>query len=189
MASSGATISSAGGAAERYAAALYSLAEDRQRLDRIIRQTQSLGELIDGSEDLRRLLGSPLIDTATARKTLSALLAEPKFGKIMRNFVGVVATNRRLNMLRAIVRAFAALVDEKRGVIAATVATAHALTDLQRQQLRARLIEAGYGSVNLLEKTDPTLLGGMVVTIGARIYDTSLNSRLQRLRYAMKGAA
>ena len=60
---------------------------------------------------------------------------------------------------------------------------------MQREQLRARLIEAGYGNVNILESVDPTLLGGLVVRVGARLYDTSLKSRLQRLQYAMKGAA
>ena len=61
--------------------------------------------------------------------------------------------------------------------------------DVQRQQLRARLIEAGYGNVNIDESVEPDLLGGLVVRIGARLYDTSLKSRLQRLQYAMKGAA
>ena len=55
--------------------------------------------------------------------------------------------------------------------------------------MRARLIEAGYGNVNIVKRVDPSLLGGMVVKIGARLYDTSLKSRLQRLQYAMKGAA
>ena len=66
---------------------------------------------------------------------------------------------------------------------------AHPLNDVQRQQLRARLIEAGYGNVNIHESVEPDLLGGLVVRVGARLYDTSLKSRLQRLQYAMKGAA
>ncbi len=107
----------------------------------------------------------------------------------MQDFVGVVANNRRLDALRAIVAAFAALVAQKRGVVVAHVASAHPLSDVQREQLRARLIEAGYGSVNIQERVDPSLLGGLVVRIGARLYDTSLKSRLQRLQYAMKGAA
>jgi F-type H+-transporting ATPase subunit delta len=60
---------------------------------------------------------------------------------------------------------------------------------VQRQNLRARLIEAGYGNVNIVEQVDPSLLGGLVIKIGARLYDTSLKSRLQRLQFAMKGAA
>ena len=78
---------------------------------------------------------------------------------------------------------------ERRGIITAHVASAHPLSDVQRQQLRARLIEAGYGNVNIIEAVEPDLLGGLVVRIGARLYDTSLKSRLQRLQYAMKGAA
>jgi F-type H+-transporting ATPase subunit delta len=107
----------------------------------------------------------------------------------VRDFVGVIATNRRLRYLPDIVRAFAHLVAQRRGIVTANVASAHPLTDLQRQQLRARLIEAGYGNVNIVEAVEPDLLGGLVVRIGARLYDTSLKSRLQRLQFAMKGAA
>jgi F-type H+-transporting ATPase subunit delta len=74
-------------------------------------------------------------------------------------------------------------------VIVATVATTHGLSDVQREALRARLIESGYSRVNINEQVDPTLLGGLVLKIGARLYDSSLKSRLQRLKYAMKGAA
>ena len=117
------------------------------------------------------------------------MLESEGFGKPVRDLVGVVISNRRLRALRAIVAAFATLVAEKRGVVTAHVASAHALNDLQRQQLRARLIEAGYGNVNIDETVQPDLLGGLVVRVGARLYDTSLKSRLQRLQYAMKGAA
>ena len=75
------------------------------------------------------------------------------------------------------------------GIVTAHVASAHPLNDVQRQQLRARLIEAGYGNVNIAATVQPDLLGGLVVRVGARLYDTSLKSRLQRLQYAMKGAA
>ncbi|MBV8094159.1 MAG: F0F1 ATP synthase subunit delta, partial [Acetobacteraceae bacterium] len=67
--------------------------------------------------------------------------------------------------------------------------SAHPLNDVQRQQLRARLIEAGYGNVNIQEDVQSDLLGGLVLRVGARLYDSSLKSRLQRLQYAMKGAA
>ncbi len=80
-------------------------------------------------------------------------------------------SNRRLRVLRDIVRAFAALVAERRGIITAHVASAHPLNDVQRQQLRARLIEAGYGNVNIEERVETDLLGGLVVRIGARLYD------------------
>ena len=189
VASAATTIASGGGLADRYAAALYSYAEDNHALDTVVSQMESLGQLIDSSADFRRLLASPLIDVNTASKATHAVLEQEGFGKEVRDFVGVVATNRRLNALRDIVSAFAALVAERRGIVTAFVASAHPLNDVQRQQLRARLIEAGYGNVNISERVEDDLLGGLVVRIGARLYDTSLKSRLQRLQYAMKGAA
>jgi F-type H+-transporting ATPase subunit delta len=135
------------------------------------------------------LLESPLIDVTQACKAILAVLEEQGFSKEVRDFAGVVATNRRLRNLRAIVAAFAHLVAERRGIVTAHVASAHPLNEVQRQQLRARLIEAGFGNVNIHESVEPDLLGGLVVRVGARLYDTSLKSRLQRLQYAMKGAA
>ena len=189
MASEGTTLSQGGGVADRYAAALYAYASEQNALDAVVSEMEGLHRLIDASADFRRLLESPLIDIAQSRRAALAVLEAEGVGRIVRDFVGVVANNRRLRVLPTIVGAFAALVAQKRGVVTADVTTAHPLTDVQRQSLRARLIEAGYGNVNMNEHVDPTLLGGLVVKIGARLYDTSLKSRLQRLQYAMKGAA
>jgi F-type H+-transporting ATPase subunit delta len=190
VASEASTIASGGGGlADRYAAALYAHAEDNHALDAVVSEMESLGRIITQSADFRRLLDSPLIDVKTATAASQAVLWQEGFGKSVRDFVGVVSSNRRLRALPEIVAAFAALVARRRGIVTAYVASAHPLTDVQRQQLRARLIEAGYGNVNILESVEPDLLGGLVVRIGARLYDTSLKSRLQRLQYAMKGAA
>jgi F-type H+-transporting ATPase subunit delta len=189
VASAATTIASGGGLADRYAAALYSYADDNHALDIVVSQMESLGQLIDSSADFRRLLASPLIDVNTANKAVQAVLEQEGFGKEVRDFAGVITSNRRLAALRDIISAFAALVAERRGIVTAHVASAHPLNDVQRQQLRARLIEAGYGNVNISERVESDLLGGLVVRIGARLYDTSLKSRLQRLQYAMKGAA
>ena len=189
VAAEGTTIASGGGLTDRYAAALYAHADDAHALDQVVGEMENLGHMIDASADFRRLLESPLIDLTEARKAALAVLEQSGFGKPVRDFVGVVATNRRLRQLREIVSAFARLVAERRGIITAHVASAHPLSDVQRQQLRARLIEAGYGNVNIHESVEPDLLGGLVVRVGARLYDTSLKSRLQRLQYAMKGAA
>lgn len=181
--------SSRGGLADRYATALYSLADEHGEIDLVVEQMTALGRLIDESADLRRLLASPLFDVQQAQHAIRAVLVGQGFGKTVQDFAGVVATNRRLSALRGFVTDFLSLVSEKRGVVVAQVETAHELTDIQEQQLRARLIEAGYGRVDIVKKVDPGLLGGLVVRIGARLYDSSLKSRLQRLQYAMKGAA
>jgi F-type H+-transporting ATPase subunit delta len=187
VASEGTTYYS--GLVGRYAAALYAYAGDARALDEVVEQMQALGQLIDQSADFRRLLESPLIDVNQARMAALAVLAQEGFGKAVQDFVGVVANNRRLRNLRQIIGAFGSLVAEKRGVITAAVVSAHPLGAVQEQHLRARLIEAGYGNVQISKEVDPSLLGGLVVRIGSRLYDTSLKSRLQRLQYALKGAA
>jgi F-type H+-transporting ATPase subunit delta len=189
LASGSATISHGGGLADRYAAALYSLAEDERVLDDTVWQMQGLAQLIAMSADFRRLIESPLIDIKQGVAASQAVLTNQRFSPLVVRFVGVVAGNRRLNRLPAILSAFAALVAEKRGVVTAQVATAHGLSDVQREQIRARLIEAGYGQVNIEERLDAALLGGLVVRIGARLFDSSIKSRLQRLQFAMKGVA
>jgi len=189
VASEATTIASGGGLADRYAAALYAHAHDLNALDAIVGEIDALGRLIEQSADFLRLLQSPLIDVNQAQKAALTVMEAQGFSKPVRDFVGVVAANRRLSALSAIVRAFAALVAERRGIVMAHVVSAQPLNDVQRQQLRARLIEAGYGNVNIHEAVEPELLGGLTVRIGARLYDTSLKSRLQRLQYAMKGAA
>ncbi len=189
MASGGNTTATGGGLASRYAVALYAHAEDQKALDATIDEVEALGRLIDEVNDLRAVLDSPLIDVNTSGRAVREVLQRQGFGKIVQDFVGVVVANRRARALRSIIASFATLVAEKRGVVVAEVETAHPLSELQEQQLRARLIEAGYGRVNIVKRVDPSLLGGLVVKVGARLYDTSLKSRLQRLQYAMKGAA
>ena len=189
VASEATTIAKGGGLADRYAAALYAHADESNALDAVVSEMESLGQLIDSSADFRRLIESPLIDVTLGTKAALAVLEQQGFGKQVRDFVGVISSNRRLRALREIVTAFSTLVADRRGIITAQVTTALPMLDRQRTALRARLIEAGYGNVNIQEQVQPDMLGGMIVRIGARLYDTSLKSRLQRLQYAMKGAA
>ncbi|MBB5372976.1 ATP synthase F1 subunit delta [Acidocella aromatica] len=177
------------GLTARYAAALYALAFEQNALNEVIEQMQALGRLIAESAPLKQFLANPLTDAAKARQVLADALAAQGFGTLVRNFVNVVVANRRLRDLPAPVAGFAAYVAAKRGEVVADVTSSHELTELQRTQLRARLAEAGYGNVRLVEHTDPSLLGGLVLKVGAKLFDTSLKSRLNRLNYSLKGAA
>ncbi len=177
------------GFAARYAAALYTLASERKVLDQVVDEMAALGRLIAQSPELGRLVGDPFADGAQVAPVLNAALAGQGFSEILRNFVGVAVMNRRLRDLPALVAGFARLVAQKRGEIVADVTSAQPLTDLQRNQLRARLAEAGFASVRLAEHVDASLLGGLILKIGSKLYDTSLKSRLNRLSYSLKGAA
>ncbi len=138
------TISQSGGLPGRYAAALYDLADERRELDAVVEQMEALGRLIDESAPFRRLLASPLVDVTQARTAAQAVLTEQGFGKTVSDFVGVIANNRRLAVLRAIVTAFSTLVAQKRGVVTANVASAHPLS---RRAARAVARPADRGRV------------------------------------------
>ncbi|HQT64990.1 MAG TPA: ATP synthase F1 subunit delta [Acidocella sp.] len=176
------------GVSARYAAALYALAFEQGVLDKIVDEMASLGRLIAQSPDLSRLIRTPFTDSQT-RGVLNKALASQGFSPLVLNFVNVAVTNRRLHDLPSLVAGFAAYVAAKRGEVVANVTSVVALTDVQRTQLLARLTEAGYGSVKLFEHTDPEILGGLILKIGAKLYDTSLKSRLNRLNHSLKGAA
>ena len=173
----------------RYAGALYDLAGERRELDRVVDEATSLAALIDQSPELARMLASPVVPAADGKRAIAAVLEAQGFSTLIRHFVGVVAANRRLPALRAILGAFAELAAQRRGIVTAAVATAYKLTDVQRAQIAARLATAGYSNVRIDETVDPSLLGGLTLRVGARLFDASIKSRLQRLAYRMKGAA
>ena len=177
------------GLAARYAKALYALAAERNVLDETIDQMQALARLLQDDAALARLLANPLTDATKVGSVLDEALAAQGIGVLVCHFVGVAAANRRLRDLPVLIDGFLAYAASRRGEVVARVTTAHGLSDLQRTQLRARLAEAGYASIRLVEQTDPAVLGGLRLQIGDRLFDTTLISRLNRLNYSLKGAA
>lgn len=182
------------GAAARYAQAMLGLADDLRAgepaaLDRISVDLEALLALWRGDAGFRDFIADPRLDGAKQRAGIFAVLERMGLGTEVRNLVGVMITNRRLAALPAVAQAFGALLAERRGQQTAEVVTAHPLSDTQRAQIVARLTEAGHSGVRLSESVDPSILGGLIVRIGSRLYDNSIKSKLQRLQYAMKGAA
>ena len=175
--------------AERYAVALYALADDAKLLDQVTNELRTLRQLIDESRPLSYLIGSRTVPLTDASAAMSKILQSQGFSDLVRRYVLTIIANRRISALPQLISGFIAYAAKKRGIATADVATAHPLSAAQRAQLAARLAEVGYGRVQINEHVDPTLLGGLVVKIDSRLYDTSLKSRLQRLGHVMKGAA
>ena len=182
------------GVAERYALALLGLADDRRQtdpgaVDRIAGDLDTLAALWRDDSNFRAFVSDPRLDAASQRKSAFAVLERAGIGPEVHNLVGVLINNRRLSQLPQVAAAFGAQLAARRGQQSAEVTSAHALTDTQRAQISARLTEAGYSGIRLTEHVDPAILGGLIVRIGSRLYDNSIKSKLQRLQYAMKGAA
>jgi F-type H+-transporting ATPase subunit delta len=158
-------------------------------LDEVLPQAEALARLIDESPELRVVLKDVRLDIQKQQAAMSAILQAQGMGKLISDFVGVVIRNRRLSDLRQILAAVAAIAAKKRGEIEAEVISAQPLSVAQRAGVQGKLAEAGYSSVHIVEKVDPSILGGLVVRVGPWLFDNSLQSRLVRLHYAMKGAA
>jgi len=182
------------GLAARYALAMLALADERRAAepgiaDRIAADLERLFALWRDDPTFRAFVSDPRLDAAAQRKGAFAVLERAGIGTEVKNLVGVLINNRRLAALPQVAQAFGALLAERRGQQTAEVTSAHPLSDAQRAQIAARLTEAGFPGVKLVEHVDPSILGGLIVRIGSRLYDNSIKSKLQRLQYAMKGAA
>ncbi|HXV23274.1 MAG TPA: F0F1 ATP synthase subunit delta [Alphaproteobacteria bacterium] len=174
--------------AQRYAAALFELADQRKELDQVANDLVSLRAAILESADLQRLLSSPLLDRIEQARALAALLEQMGMGPTVRNFVAVVARNRRLFALKSMADAFLADLARRRGEVRAEVVSARPLSEAQQQKLVEALRRATGGKVVVETAIDRSLIGGLVVRLGSRQIDTSLKTKLLRLQLAMKGA-
>lgn len=176
------------GVAGRYAAALFDLAKEEQALDRVEANLKALQGLIGESGALRDFLKSPVYDRDTQMTALVAVAERAGFDVLTSNFLKLVARNRRLFALEAMIGAFSALAASERGEIAAEAISAGAMTDDQIKALRLEIERQAGKAVNLKTRVDPELLGGLVVKIGSQMIDSSLRTKLNRLRTVMKEA-
>jgi len=175
--------------AKRYATAIFDLAEDRKALDEVAADLAALASLLDESADMRRLVSSPVISRDEQMRAMAAILDQAGASDLTKSFVGLVARNRRLFALAAIIRAFQAEHAAYRGEVEAEVTSAKKLTQKQIEALTGVLKEAIGGNVVVQARLDKSLLGGLVVRVGSRMIDGSLRAKLQGLKLAMKGTA
>lgn len=177
------------GLAERYAAALFDLADERHALDEVAGDLRELRAMVHDSGDLMRLLRSPVLSRNEQGKAVAALAERAGLSNLTRDFLGVVARNRRLFAVPEMIEAYLRRLAERRGEVTAEVTVAHPLTEARQAALTEQLRRAVGARVAINIRVDPALLGGMIVKVGSRLVDASLNSRLQRLRLAMKSTA
>jgi F-type H+-transporting ATPase subunit delta len=175
------------GLAERYAAALFELADERHALDEVANDLRELRAMLAASGDLTRLVRSPVLSRADQARAMAALAADAKLSKLTSDFVAVVAGNRRLFAVPAMIAAYLDKLAERRGEVTAEITAAQALSGAQQNALGDQLRRVVGSRVAIEVKVDPSLLGGMVVKIGSRMVDGSLKGQLQRLSLSMKG--
>ncbi|HWU04279.1 MAG TPA: F0F1 ATP synthase subunit delta [Novosphingobium sp.] len=171
----------------RYAAALFELATEKGASHFVETDLNTLGQAIAGSADLADLIRNPQVGRDAAAKAIEGVANVLGLSDLTKQFLGVLAANRRLAALPDIIRAFVAIAAAARGEVTAQVTSAHPLDAEQLAALSAKLAEREGKAIKLETSVDPDLLGGLVVRIGSRQIDSSIRTRLNSLATAMKG--
>lgn len=171
--------------ASRYAGALIDLAEGKKAIKKVEKDLNELSSMINGSDDLSSLVRSPIVGQAQQEKALLALAKKAKFQDLTMNFLGVLAQNGRVGALESIIEAFYAEVSKRRGEVAVSVQVAQDLSAAQKKALEAAISKTVGSDVMLDIKVEPSILGGMIVTVGSQMIDDSVVRKLERLQSAM----
>jgi len=179
-------VDTSSGVAGRYATALFELALEQQALEQVAADLNRFNQALDAVEDMQRLVKSPVFSAEEQGRALAAILEELKIEGLTKNFLLLVAKNRRLFATPDMIRAFRAMLARHRGEIGATVTAASKLTESQVTALKQALKATLGKDVMLEQRVDAGLLGGLVVKVGSRMIDSSLRTKLNSLKVAMK---
>ena len=179
---------SVSGVSGRYATALFELARDEKAIDTVKADLDGFDALLNESADLKRLVRSPVFTAEAQLKALNAVLQRAGISGIAANFLKVLTRNRRLFAVSDVIRAFRALVAKFKGEATADVTVAETLTDRNLDALKTALKSVTGKDVALNVKVDPSIIGGLVVKLGSRMVDSSLRTKLNSIKHAMKEA-
>ena len=175
--------------AGRYAGALFELALDNKAVDAVKKDLDQFDALVASSADLHRLIRSPAFGADEQLKALSAILAKAGITGLAANFLRVITTNRRLFAAREMIRAYRALVARHKGEVTAQVTVAEKLNDKNLDALKSALKSVTGGKdIDLDVKIEPAIIGGLIVKVGSRMVDSSLRTKLNSIKLAMKEA-
>ncbi len=174
------------GMAGRYATALFELALEGKLLDPVRADLERFNKLVEESADLERLLRSPVFSADEQTTALSAVLDQAGIGGLAAQFLKVVASNRRLFAARDMAKAFNALVAQHKGEVTAQVTLAETPTEAHLAAIKETLNAVTKKDVQVDVKIDPAIIGGLVVKLGSRMVDSSLRTKLNTIKHAMK---
>ena len=175
------------GMAGRYASALFDLAKEAAQINEVEAELAKFQGLLDESEDLRRMVRSPVITTDEQARAMGAIMEKAGITGLAANFLKLLTSNRRLFAVADMIKGFGSLAAKERGEVAAEVTSALALSDPQVQELKTTLKASIGKDVTLATRVDPSLLGGLVVKVGSRMIDSSLRTKLQNLKGSLNG--
>lgn len=182
-----ATSATASGLAQRYATAMFELAKDQKKLDRVQADLVGFVRLMGESPELKRLVESPVISRADQVKAIQAIADRAAVDGLTKQLLGLMASHRRLFALAAVAKAYGQMLAAEKGEVAAEVVSAVPLTAADLATLKKSIAGFVGQDVTVETRVDPALLGGVVVRVGSRMLDASLRSKLMQLEQTLKG--
>lgn len=172
--------------AGRYAQAVFDIVKEEGGLDHLAQQTDDLAAALHDSDELRKLITSPIYSRDQQLAAIGALAERMGLSATLSNTLKLMAKNRRLFVLPQLVSQLQALIAQERGEMTVDVVSAVALTDDQQTRLRDTLAAKSGKKVKLNTRVDDTLIGGMIVKMGSQMIDSSVRSKLASLQNVMK---
>jgi F-type H+-transporting ATPase subunit delta len=175
--------------AGRYATALFELALEQNAIDAVHADLERFGELLAESPDLARLVRSPVFTAEEQVRALRAVLDRVGLSGLATQFLLAVASNRRLFAIREMIRDYLELVARHKGEVTAQVTLAQPAREEHLAAIREALAAVTHKNVKVNVTVDPSLIGGLIVKLGSRMVDSSLRTKLQMIKHAMKEAS
>ena len=175
--------------AGRYASALFELALESRAIDAVGSDLDRFDALIAGSADLARLVRSPVFSAEEQVKALAAVLDGAGISGLAAQFLKLVASNRRLFAVRDMIKGYRALLARHKGEVTAEVTLADRPSASQLSAIKDALGEVTKKDVKVDVNIDPTIIGGIIVRLGSRMVDSSLRTKLNAIKHAMKGVS
>jgi len=182
-----ATSATASGLAQRYATAMFELAKEQKKLDRVQADLVGFVRLMGESPELKRLVESPVISRADQVKAIQAIADRAGVDGLTKQLLGLMASHRRLFALQAIAKAYAQMLAAEKNEVAAEVVSAVPLTAADLATLEKSIAGFVGQAVTVETRVDPALLGGVIVRVGSRMLDASLRTKLMQLEQTLKG--
>lgn len=172
----------------RYAKALFALGKKQgeEQLAQFGKELTELAEVLSASAEGMRFFRNPLFSPAEKKAVLAKLLDDAGVDQMVRNFCELLADKDRVEFLPEIAADYQTMLDEAQGVVRGELITAYALNDGRKDELKQRL-EKQVGAKLVLDfETDESILGGVMLKIGDKVLDASLNAQLQMLKDQIK---
>lgn len=174
--------------ARRYASALADIVVERKEEREVHEEIDQWASMIEANPELKQVFANPTIAYDEKRKVLEELIARTRVRPTTASFLRVLLRNQRISQLRDVAERFAHVLDERGGVVSASVTTAKPIPEDLKNQLRDTLAVATGRTVRVTFETDETIIGGLVARIGSTIFDGSVQNRLERLSEELAGS-